>query len=274
MNAVIAVATNFNPISIDRFITSFRQNNLLDKAIIVINKNDVERHKEFCKKHQSNIEWYVVDDSYLFNKYYIISERFKMFTAILKQSKYENVFLADVRDLIFQGNIFDKLNRLTFFKEADIIENEQYNKFTINHINPIAYQAIKSQPIINAGTIYGPKNKIIEVCEFLTDAITKTPIMLNEVNNPFNFDQPHLNVAVHYLKFLEGDFDLSGNEDGVVNTVGLSCAFRAVNEDGIFITKNGLKSCVVHQFDRCDANTIKELRRRGLPVDDLLKDNN
>lgn len=274
MNAVIAVATNFNPISIDRFITSFRQYNLLDKAVVIINKTDVEKHKEFCRNHKHDIEWFVIDDSYLFNKYYIISERFKMFTAILKQSNYEYVFLADVRDLIFQGDIFAKLNKLTFFKEAAAIEDDQYNKYTINHINPAAYQIIKSQPIINAGTIYGPKNKIIEVCEFLTDAISKTPIVLNEVNNPFNFDQPHLNVAVHYFKFLGGDFNLSGNEDGVVNTIGLSCAYKAINENGMFVTKHGIQSCVVHQFDRCDNDTIEKLKYRGLPVEDLLKSNN
>ena len=274
MNAVISVATNFNPISIDRFITSFTNHNLLDKVVIIINNNDAEKHKEFCKKHKFNIEWFVVDDSYLFNKYYVITERFKYISKILKNSNYDKVFMVDIRDVIFQDNIFAKLNRLTFFKEADIIENEPYNRFVVNHVNPTAYQTIKKLPIINAGTVFGSRKEIIEVCNNIYDNISKIPIVLNEVQNPFNFDQGYLNVAVHYHKILNGNFDLSGNEDGIVNTIGLSCAYKAINENGFFITKNGLQSCVVHQFDRCDKDTIEKLRYRGLPVDDLLKSNN
>lgn len=268
-NLIISVATNFNPIAIERFVLSFRQFNILDKILLIINKEDVKKHDRFIKKYKTDIEWYVVDDTYLFNKYYVITERFKYISKILKNIDCDKVFMVDVRDVIFQDNIF-KLNKLTFFKEADVIENEPYNRFVVNHVNSKAFQIIKHLPIINAGTIYGPKNKIIDVCNSIYNNISKIPVVLNEVNNPFNFDQGFLNVAVHYLKFADNDFDLSGNEDGYVNTIGLSCAYKNVDDNGFFVTKNGLKSCVVHQFDRCSKEMIKQLTQRGLPVDDLL----
>lgn len=269
-NLIISVATNFNPIAIERFVRSFKQFNTLDKILFIINKQDVEKHGDFIQHQKSNIDWYVVDDTYLFNKYYVITERFKYISKILKSVDCDKVFMVDARDVIFQGNIFD-LNKLTFFKEADVIQNEPYNRFVVNHVNSAAYQNIKHLPIINAGTIFGPKDKIITVCDIIYEAISKIPIVLNEVNNPFNFDQGYLNVAVHYLKILNGDFDISGNEDGFVNTIGLPCSYKVIDNDGFFITQNKLKSRVVHQFDRCNHNMITQLaKRRMLPVDDLL----
>lgn len=268
-NLIVSVATNFNPVAIERFVLSFRQFNILDKILLIINQEDVKKHSDFIKKYKTDIEWYVVDDTYLFNKYYVITERFKYISKILKNIDCDKVFMVDVRDVVFQGNIFE-LENLTFFKEADIIENEPYNRFVVNHVNPKAFQVIKHLPIINAGTIYGPKDKIIDVCDSIYDHISKIPVVLNEVNNPFNFDQGYLNVAVHYSKFVGGDFDLSGNEDGYVNTIGLSCAYKNVDDNGFFINMNGVKSHVVHQFDRCSKDMIKQLIKRGLPVDDLV----
>lgn len=271
MNTILTIATNFKQSAIDRFVLSFRQFNTIDKVIIVINHDDVKNNKDYIKKTKEkwNIDWRVFDDSYLFNKYFIISERFSIFESILKNEDVDLVFLCDCRDVLFQGDPFISTNSLTFFQEPEIIANEQFNSFTINFIDKATFIKIKHNPIICAGTIVGPRNLIIDLCKTLKDLISKAPIIFNEVNNPFNFDQALLNIIVYSNKLGHEQFVLSNNEGGIVNTIGLSHSFRKI-ERGFFYTKNNIRSTVVHQFDRCDKQILQNIAERGLDVSDLI----
>lgn len=270
MNALLTIATNFNEHAINRFVKSFRQFNTNDKIIIVINQKDARDKVDYLKtlKSEFQVDWRVVDDSYIFNKYYVISERFNIFKSILRDEELRMIFMCDSRDVLFQNDPFTATNMLTFFLEPEIICNEPFNTFTIRHLDSKIFDNIKNKHIICAGTIMGMQKDVLSICNTLAENIAKIPIILNEVGNPFNFDQAILNMLV-YSGAIINQFILSNNQDGIVNTIGLSQSFRKIH-DGFFYTENGIRSAVVHQFDRCDRGILLQLKERGLDIEDLL----
>lgn len=266
MNAVITVSTNFHKSQILRFVNSFKESNQTDKIIIVISKEDVNKHSTFIKELKHTVEWFVVDDSYLSNKYYIISERFKFYTKILASFDFKTVFLCDCRDVIFQGDIFKhNVQKLTLFCEEGVIEPEPFNRFTISYCDNAKYDKIKHNKIINAGTILGPQKDILELCYNITSHIEKIPQLKNEVGNPYNFDQAVLNI-IGYNHF---NVNIVPNCT-IINTMGLASAHKEINDSGYFISRDGVICDVVHQLDRCPKDMIQQLQQRGLCVDDLL----
>lgn len=266
MNAVITVATNFKQSQILRFVNTFRESNQTDKIIIIISNNDVEKHSSFIKNMKHVVDWFVVDDSYLSNKYYIISERFKFYIKILALYNFENVFLCDCRDIIFQGNIFKhNIQKLTLFCEEGNIEPEPFNRFTISYCNKNKYDLIKHNKIINAGTILGPQKDIVDLCHTIVSYIAVIPELKNEVGTPFNFDQAVLNI----IGYEHPNVDIIPNCK-IINTMGLSIAHKDINENGYFITRDGDICDVVHQFDRCTSDMICKIAKRNIPIDDLV----
>lgn len=266
MNAVITVATNFQKSQILRFVNSFRENNQTDKLIIVISNNDVKKHSDFIEEMKHVVSWFMIDDSYLSNKYYIISERFKFYIKILASYNFENVFLCDCRDVIFQGNVFKhNIQKLTLFCEEGMIEPEPFNRFTISYCNKTKYDFIKHNKIINAGTILGPQKDIVDLCNTIISHIAVIPELKNEVGNPFNFDQAVLNI----IGYEHPNADIIQNCN-IVNTMGLSIAHKEINDKGYFVSRDGNICDVVHQFDRCNTDMIDKIVKRNLPIDDLL----
>jgi hypothetical protein len=272
-NLIITVATNFKPTAIERFVKSFRFTNTDDHICICINHNDSNKHFTFLKEmnRQYNVDFFLIDDSFLTNKYYIQTERFKIFIPILKSYDVANVFMCDSRDVIFQRNIFEyKCNKLIAFEEADIIANESFNTFVIKSYCNTRYELIKNKKILNVGTLYGEKDYIIHVCNKITELLNNAPVYFNHVGNPYLYDQAVYNIAV-YTGLLNAEYiNVSNNSQGIVNTIGLQCAFKQINNDGFFTNINGDVCYVVHQFDRCTQDMLLKLKNRGLPIEDLL----
>jgi len=270
-NLVLATSTNFTQSSLERFIGSFRQSDIDDVIAICINQLDVTNNKDFLRytHDKYKVDYLIIDDSHLTNKYYIQNDRFRFYQNIINEYNVDKVFICDCRDVIFQDNIF-KNDGLIFVKEADIIQNEPFNTFVIRSYNNQAYETIKNKPILNVGTILGKKEDIINVCKLITEYLKTAPVYFNEVGNPFLYDQAVFNIIVHYTDLIKTPYTLTGNNEDVVNTIGLAHSYRNINDEGVFVNISGNIPAVVHQFDRCSADLINKIANRNLPITDLL----
>lgn len=181
-------------------------------------------------------------------KYMIYEYRFLQYYKFLlgEGKRYSNVLLTDVRDVFFQTNPFLEdwsKDSITVAVEAwRIYQDETYNGMWIRKkFGNEVLSSIQHQPILCAGTIYGPTIYMIGFLKVLTH------ILFDNEYVPQS-DQASLNYLVH-KEIISAAY--SDNESGPMMTVGLETQFH-INEDNQVLLKNGNVASIIHQYDRHD----------------------
>ena len=160
--------------------------------------------------------------------------------------KFENVFLTDVRDVIFQRNPFDYLtaDALYVAVETQTIAECSWTSNWITAGYPgNVLAAIRDNQVICAGTTMGPTAKVLHYLKAILTEVTTVPDAMNCV------DQGILNVLL-YTGALEPSVRMN-NRDGVVATIGTANP-TALKFDsyGHLLDKTNAPVAVIHQYDR------------------------
>jgi hypothetical protein len=206
--------------------------------------------KETIKLLKSyGITIFKIPDKYLKSGSKIHNYRFKIYKDFLSKNtnKYNMIFTADVRDTIFQKDIFKFYNQynspfIGLFLEDGIIKNEIHNKKWVNHFCPKGN--IWDKQIICSGTILGTIDKFIEFCNELWNFVVKK----KDYKNPR--EQGIVNCLI-YSKNLLKDYLIIQDNHGPVMTIGLSKRENIYldKRDNIFNYDNQI-AAVIHQYDR------------------------
>lgn len=178
-------------------------------------------------------------------EYHIVNKRFFDTAEILKENSYDQVLLIDGGDIIFQDDIshlFDK-NKNVFrvvpvgaqvlFFEWFITFFGNFSKKTRKAI----WNKVKNKPVINAGVIFAPVDKFIEMCE----------IMKKMIKNKDSFGPDQI-IVNYYLykngcyKFIDSKYNFLMSTEKKGFTV----------KKGIFYKKNGEKVAIVHNAGQMD----------------------
>lgn len=174
--------------------------------------------------------------------YHIVNKRFYDASNYLKTIKYDQVLFIDSSDIIFQNDfsqLFKKDKQLfrvvplgmeVLFFEWFIPFN--FEKKTKDKI----WKVIKDKPVINAGVIFAPYKKFIELCELMTK--------LTNNKNVFGPDQIILNYFLYKSKAGYKIIDSTYNY-----MVSLE---KFYIKDGIFYKINGEKVVIVHNAGQMD----------------------
>lgn len=167
------------------------------------------------------------------------------------KEKYQNVFLTDVRDVLFQSNPFEKLNskKVLFYAEDRTLKigQEQVNNLWLNkYYDKETVDFLKDKSIICSGTILGPVDGIIRYLSIMLDEIM--PLTATGVDG-FGLDQTVMNVGYH-----KGYFDefceAVENAMGEVYTLKLSPEDEfSINDKGEVLSPEGKVVPVLHQYD-------------------------
>ncbi|WP_394993606.1 hypothetical protein [Emticicia sp.] len=199
------------------------------------------------KKGRSLPNW-VFSKYYL--DYYVATSRFMLYYSYLKQNEYDNVFLTDTRDVIFQEDIFKKIeaNKVYAFEENGeiILEKENWNKqWIIAGYGNDVFEEIKQNNIYCSGTILGDYESI---CHFLNDYTSH--IIRDKIPNKMEgFDQGIFNYFISYKKLPYFTKLPNGNR---VFTVGMQKMedIKIVDNKIYYEGHLDLFPSVIHQYDR------------------------
>jgi len=177
--------------------------------------------------------------------------RWKIFVDFLEMygDAYEQIFITDTRDVIFQSDVFEPFktlqNYLGLATEADVIGGDKAGNKNYSWLADCfgaAADELLGQKIICDGTIIGTPSEIKIFAENMRD-------LLASIEQRVNFrihDQAVANYLV-YKNFLPIENLLEIPIDGEIFTMGLTNDF-VIRGDKIF--SNAGIPAVVHQYNR------------------------
>ena len=189
-----------------------------------------------------------------FKNRFIIDIRWTLYINFLelKKSEYDQVLLTDVRDVIFQDDLFKKFasyeNYLGYSTEAKkIYEDTVCNaNWIIKFFGHDEYEKLKKHKIICCGTVWGTVNEVIIFSHKMKELLTKS--------NFWGAEQAIANYLI-YEKLLPIENILESDvNDGIVLTNGWDIQ-NDIRGDKIF-NLSGKIPAVVHQYDRKDSTNI------------------
>ena len=177
--------------------------------------------------------------------------RWELYKDFLIKNKdnYNIVFTADIRDTIFQKDIFKFYNYNTSFFGLfleDVILNTKINKnWLLFLMDKKEFQnKLANKRVICAGTIIGTIDKFIEFSNVLWDTV-KDNKNLNKI-----IDQGVLNFLIYY-KNLFNDSIIIKDNNGPLMTIGATPIDKIfLDNDNNILNFNKQIAAVVHQYDR------------------------
>ncbi len=180
---------------------------------------------------------------------HLVVERFAIFAQMLNQAPPSTpVLITDVRDVVFQGSIFDPpVKDLEVFAEGNGITMSEH-AFNWRYGEALVGRDVSSimdeQVPLCAGTIVGRASKVAALCRTM---LFLSAIPRSGRGGAFGADQAALNVAVHF-GLVEAGVQLNY---GRVATLGWQDNVSAqATKDGLILNPDGSMSPIVHQYDR------------------------
>lgn len=265
-NLVVGLAANYGIDDVRNFVVSFRAHNEYDDIVLILTSIDGET-KAFLDKYAVTP---AVSYGSLFSYLHMQSSRHVVYYDFLvndlKYQKYDRVFLTDVRDVIFQGNLFQEIpqDRISFFLEdhrTSIGQCRWNSEWIRTGFGEEMLAALGGNPISCSGTVLGKSEAVME---YLLQMLLHYTALNAEGLDMKGIDQGVHNVIV-YKSLLEGQRLLeNGNgiltlgnilgdhstfvaQEGFSATLGLDPVF--LDQEGRFIF-NMKNFSVIHQYDR------------------------
>ena len=178
----------------------------------------------------------------------LVKYRWKIISDFLKESKdkYNLVFVTDVRDVIFQKDIFqyyENSKPFIAFTLEDITLRNPVNKNWVKQLctDNHQYEKIADERVICGGTIIASVDKFIEFCDILWDTI-------KEKSNVF--DQGAINYLIYYKQILK-DSIIKSDNNGPIMTICVTKRDKiSLDSDNNVLNFQGKVAAVVHQYDR------------------------
>ena len=175
--------------------------------------------------------------------------RWEVYANFLKENKdkYNMVFTCDVRDSIFQKDVFQFYNYEKPFlgiSLEDFILTNEYNKAWLLQIvdENLYYNHLANKSVIGAGALLGTPDKFIELHSALKTIYEKKTRAA---------DQGILNYLIYYEKLFNDSLIIKDNYNGYIMIIGGTERTRLnLDNDDNILNYNGQIAAVVHQYDR------------------------
>lgn len=233
-------------------------------TIFGFQRNDKEMKLEYPKTH--------------FN---ICLERFTHFWYFLNKlpnkEQYRNIITTDVRDVIFQTNPSEWLEKNLGDKQINVgseciqYKNEEWNKQNMYlSFGPLIAEQMQDNLVYNAGVIAGKFDTFLDFCNNIFLSSGAAPQHVPGGGGP---DQAAMNVLLQ-MKPYKDITNFAKSEDGWAAQLAVMGDPRKIEQlkefiteplceirDGYVYTSKGDKYCIVHQYDR-DPVLTSEIEKR------------
>ena len=255
-NIIVGIISRYHWKTVLPFFKSIIESNF-NNCDVVMFVRDVSNHL-IEKLHKIGVIVYRIPEKY--NNISTINIRWKLYADFLSENKeYELVFSADVRDTIFQKNIFDYYKNNTKFLgvaiEDGLLTEELNKKWVISVCGTKIYETIMNERIICVGSIWGTYHEFLEFSNLFYQKLLAYP---NSV------EQGIANYLFYHEKIF-GNYIIKSDNYGPVMTIGLT------NRENIhldfkdnILNFNGKIAAVIHQYDRKD-DIVEIIKKKYCP---------
>ena len=248
-NLLIGSVINYNWTIIEPFFKSLKQANFKNCDFIIFVGNMT---KKTIDKIQSCGVLIHEIPLHIFKNMKIINYRWKLYADFLQNNKdkYNLVFTADIRDTIFQQDLFYFLpNNSSFLGIAleDCTLSEETNKkWIINAYGEDVHKKIESQRTICIGTLWGTVDIFLNFSIIMYEKLSSQLYINNKV-----IEQAVTNYLIYYEKLFNDYLIKSDNKDGKVMTIGVTKRENILLDiENNILNLKGEKAAVIHQYDR------------------------
>ena len=249
-NLVIGAITNCVWKDVEPFFNSFKQANFENTDCVMFVHNMTSR--TLNKIRECGVKIFSIPDE--LKNIRVINSRWKLYSDFLTEhnSEYSQIFTADIRDVIFQRDIFkcyDSDKSFLCIGIEDGILTEECNKnWLINAYGENVYNEIKHNKIFCVGTLLGSIDNFCSFSKLITDEI-------NSFDSKFLkkhiVEQAAGNIIVYHKKMFHDVLKTSTNYDGYIMTIGLTNPENIkLDANGNIFNEVGEIAAVVHQYDR------------------------
>ena len=178
----------------------------------------------------------------------LVKYRWKIISDFLKENKdkYNLVFATDVRDVVFQKDIFQYYeNSKPFigFTLEDITLRNPVNKNWVKQFctSNRQYTKIADERVICGGTIISSVDKFIEFSDILWETISERSNII---------DQGAINYLIYYKKILNDSVVITNNHGPIMTICVTKRNKISLDSDNNVLNFDGKIAAVVHQYDR------------------------
>ncbi|HMJ67958.1 MAG TPA: hypothetical protein VK508_03650 [Cyclobacteriaceae bacterium] len=190
------------------------------------------------------------------------TSRFYNYNDFLRRNrtKYKNVLISDVRDVIFQGDPFVKFSAAKvqcYEEDRDISEDTHFNLPWISALfGDHAADRLRSSRIVCSGTIMGPVEEMIAYIDQMEGLLIDS--------KDIGIGGSDQGLHNYLLRTQKHNADIIPNGRGDVLTVFEPNISRYPMADGLFRGPSGEVIPVVHQYDRSPSLEAALLKRLSL----------
>lgn len=194
-----------------------------------------------------NIGVIVYEITEKYKNFSVVKLRWKLYMNFLmkKKDEYNLILSADVRDTIFQKDIFKYYENYNKSFLGIAIEdgtlNEEFNKrWIIDFVGEEKYKIIQNERIICAGTIWGTLDKFLELSQILWEKL---------LISPKTYDQGIFNYLFYHEKIFN-DCIIKSDNYGPIMTIRLTDSKNiSLDMKNNILNFKGEIASIIHQYD-------------------------
>lgn len=203
--------------------------------------------------------------------------RWKIYEYYLNNNsgKYNLIFAADIKKVIFQQDIFKQYEGKKSFLGVSLdegtLDEKNNKKWIINAYGEEIYNTMKNERIISTLTIWGTEDKFKEFCKIMWEKLSSNSSISNKIKI---VDQAVANYIIYHNKLFK-DCLIKSDKNGPVINIGLIDRKDILldNNNNILNMKNEIAS-VVSQYES-KRDILKIVRKKYCPeLDKLIESNN
>jgi hypothetical protein len=270
-NAIITLATGreFSKTrGLQVFLKSIHENVPSDIEIILFTNDMDETVQQIVQAFEFKTHEVAVD-----NVRFLLIDRFLMFHEFLCKQDYDQILLADCRDVYFQDDPFKFLtpndSLILCGEGGKICQNEwnvQDQLLCQDELHPIYRQDLNDQPIINAGFILGKSETVRHLCLMIWLNTLRTSL----TNETSFTDQAALNYVYHHLLIHDPTCKILTPQDTPYCATGQGIKqgwFPAEWRNGLlYHPPTGKPYAAYHQWNRVPEHKRAVLAETGLEI--------
>lgn len=245
-NLILGTAFGYQPNDLKVFVESWKR--FCPDAYLIMVVEPFVSEETFVYLRSNGVDTRSFTAGYFVPSAIHNTRYFKYLDILIEQGAlFENVFLADVRDVVFQDNIFNHISGPglhCFLEDPNWNLSDDWNRgVLISNYSEEAADELKDLPIICSGTTLG---QVKDIMDYIVKLIEERDLvkMMNVGGRPD--EQALHNYILHKNKIENIKHE---NAEGVA-TVGLTKPDQIEIMDNDLVKVYGKLPAVIHQYDR------------------------
>lgn len=241
-NLILSIAKDYPYREIEPFLKTLKQTNFNGDFVLFCSNLSRNTIKKLNQLGVKTIEFN--DKEFRQKDIHIVHYRFSLFYKFLKRhiSEYNQILIADIRDIVFQSNPFKYKNygKLNFFLEGTKIKDSGVNSLILKEAaGSKFFEKNKDNLISCAGTTIGGSKTILQYLKEMDSASKSGDPIDQGVHNFFL-----------YSKKIKGSKSFENFYGPVLTISGMKNKDLIYNDKNQIIGRNGGIISIIHQYDR------------------------